>query len=224
MRPLRCAAWRRTLRLLIGLRLAVDEHRPLPYSTRFCAERCGLYDQAHASRVLRELERAGVIERDGALTPRGKPDGTKLYRAPCETGGGRSTRPPQHRGTSGGSVQRTPAFLSAAEKGQLVAFCALSLGLGRRTAPKIPSPGPTPGWSLLQTRSCIYPAARCEGRYPCEAGVKVGRPPADAFAYSRSPTASMVSRWLLNQRIRTTRPPRNVQICPCGLSTSIPTA
>jgi hypothetical protein len=71
------------IRLLIGLRLAVDEPRPLPYSTRFCAERCGLYDHAHASRVLRELERAGVIERDGALTPRGKPDGTKLYRAPA---------------------------------------------------------------------------------------------------------------------------------------------
>jgi len=70
------------IRLLLGLRLAVDEDRPLPYSTRFCAERCGLHDQAHASRVLRQLEQAGVIERGGTLTPRGKPDGTKLYRAP----------------------------------------------------------------------------------------------------------------------------------------------
>jgi hypothetical protein len=68
--------------LLIGLRLAVDEVRPLPYSTRFCAERCGLHDQAHASRVLRQLEQAGVIGSAGAMTARGKPDGTKLYQAP----------------------------------------------------------------------------------------------------------------------------------------------
>jgi hypothetical protein len=71
------------IRLLIGLRLAVDEDRPLPYSTRFCAERCGLHDQAHASRVLRQLEQAGVVERAGTLDPRGKPDGTKLYQAPA---------------------------------------------------------------------------------------------------------------------------------------------
>lgn len=70
------------LRLLLGLRRAVDEHRPLPYSTRFCAERCGLHDQAHASRVLRQLERVGVVEVEGTLPPRGKRDGTKLYRAP----------------------------------------------------------------------------------------------------------------------------------------------
>jgi hypothetical protein len=70
------------VRLLIGLRLAVDEDRPLPYSTRFCAERCGLHDQAHASRVLRQLEQAGVIASAGAMTARGKPDGTKMYRAP----------------------------------------------------------------------------------------------------------------------------------------------
>lgn len=71
------------LRLLIGLRLAVDEDRPLPYSTRFCAERCGLRDQAQASRVLRSLERVGVVECVGRLKPRGKPDGTKLYRPPA---------------------------------------------------------------------------------------------------------------------------------------------
>jgi hypothetical protein len=70
------------IRLLLGLRLAVDEDRPLPYSTRFCAERCGLHDQAQASRVLRALERVGVVERAGTLDPRGKPDGTKLYQAP----------------------------------------------------------------------------------------------------------------------------------------------
>jgi hypothetical protein len=70
------------IRLLLGLRLAVDEPRPLPYSTRFCAGRCGLYDQAHASRVLRQLERAGVIVSAEALAPRGQPYGTKTYRAP----------------------------------------------------------------------------------------------------------------------------------------------
>jgi hypothetical protein len=69
------------IRLLIGLRLAVDEHRPLPYSTRFCAERCGLHDQAHASRVLRQLERAGVVERGGTLDPRGNPEATLTGRS-----------------------------------------------------------------------------------------------------------------------------------------------
>jgi hypothetical protein len=70
------------IRLLLGLRRAVDWYDPLPYATRFCAERCELYDQAHASRVLRALERAGVVKCAGALTPRGKPDGTKTYEAP----------------------------------------------------------------------------------------------------------------------------------------------
>jgi hypothetical protein len=70
------------IRLLIGLRLAVSEDRPLPYSTRFCAERCGLRHHTQASRVLRQLERVGVIVSAGAMPPRGKGDGTKLYRAP----------------------------------------------------------------------------------------------------------------------------------------------
>ena len=70
------------IRLLFGLRLAVDDDRPLPYSTRFCAERRGLRDQAQASRVLRALERAGVVQCIGTLDPRGKRDGTKLYQAP----------------------------------------------------------------------------------------------------------------------------------------------
>jgi hypothetical protein len=70
------------IRLLIGLRLAVDEDRPLPYSTRFCAERCGLRHHTQASRILRQLVEAGVVEPAGAMPPRGKGDGTKLYRAP----------------------------------------------------------------------------------------------------------------------------------------------
>ena len=70
------------IRLLLGLRLAVDDDRPLPYSTRFCAERCGLHDQAHASRILRRLVEAGVIRHAESLEPRGKRDGTKCYGAP----------------------------------------------------------------------------------------------------------------------------------------------
>ena len=70
------------IRLLLGLRAAVDWYEPLPYSTRFCAERCGLHDQGHASRVLRALVEAGVIRYVGALDPRGQPYGTKLYQAP----------------------------------------------------------------------------------------------------------------------------------------------
>lgn len=70
--------------LLLGLRLAVDEDRPLPYSARLCAKRCELIrDHGHASRVLRSLERAGVIRCAGKLKPRGMPFGTKLYRAPA---------------------------------------------------------------------------------------------------------------------------------------------
>jgi predicted nucleic acid-binding Zn ribbon protein len=68
--------------LLLGLRLAVDEDRPLPYSARFCAQRCELSDHRQASRVLHQLVQAGVVEFAGTLKPRGQPFGTKLYRAP----------------------------------------------------------------------------------------------------------------------------------------------
>jgi hypothetical protein len=70
------------VRLLLGLRLAVSEDRPLPYSAQFCAERCGLRDKREASRVLRRLVRLGVVKVAGTLKPRGKPDGTKLYEPP----------------------------------------------------------------------------------------------------------------------------------------------
>jgi hypothetical protein len=70
------------IRLLLGLRLAVSEDRPLPYSTRFCAERCRLRGHQEASRVLRALERLGVVECVGKMQPRGQPHGTKLYAAP----------------------------------------------------------------------------------------------------------------------------------------------
>jgi hypothetical protein len=71
------------IRLLLGLRLAVSEDRPLPYSTRFCAASCELRDHREASRVLGQLEQAGVIRCAGKLKPRGMPFGTKTYRAPA---------------------------------------------------------------------------------------------------------------------------------------------
>jgi hypothetical protein len=70
------------IRLLLGLRLAVSEDRALPYSTRFCAQRCRLRSHQEASRVLRALERLGVVECPGMMKPRGQPHGTKLYAAP----------------------------------------------------------------------------------------------------------------------------------------------
>jgi hypothetical protein len=70
------------IRLLLGLRLAVSEDRPLPYSTRFCAQRCQLRGHQEASRVLRALERLRVVECVGKMKPRGQPHGTKLYAAP----------------------------------------------------------------------------------------------------------------------------------------------
>jgi hypothetical protein len=70
------------VRLLLGLRLAVSEDRPLPYSTRFCAQRCRLRSHQEASRVLRALERLSVVECVDTMKPRGHPHGTKLYAAP----------------------------------------------------------------------------------------------------------------------------------------------
>jgi hypothetical protein len=69
--------------LLIGLRLAVDEGRPLPYATSFAAERLGLVDKGHASRALRSLVKAGVVLYVGRLPrrPNGPREGTKLYAA-----------------------------------------------------------------------------------------------------------------------------------------------
>lgn len=74
------------IRLLLGLRSAVSEDRPLPYSTRFCAQRCQLHSHQEASRVLRALERLGVIQCVGTMKPRGQPHGTKLYAATREDG------------------------------------------------------------------------------------------------------------------------------------------
>jgi len=59
--------------LLLGLRIAVDEDRPLMYSTRFCAWRMGWkltsgeWDKRRASRVLTKLVSAGVIRHVGDM-------------------------------------------------------------------------------------------------------------------------------------------------------------
>jgi hypothetical protein len=66
------------MQLLMGLRAAVDEYRPLPYSASLCARRNGLHDERHASRVLRTLEKRKVIRSVDPLDPRLTPDRTKL--------------------------------------------------------------------------------------------------------------------------------------------------
>jgi hypothetical protein len=71
---------------LLGLRIAVDEDRPLIYSTRFCAWRMGWklssgeWDKKRASRVLTKLLRAGVIRHVGDMPG----SGTRLYAPPLQ--------------------------------------------------------------------------------------------------------------------------------------------
>lgn len=70
--------------LLIGLRLAVDDDRPLIYSARFCAWRMGWtilsgeWDKKRANRVINKLLEAGVIEWVGEM-PKSK---ARLYAPP----------------------------------------------------------------------------------------------------------------------------------------------
>jgi hypothetical protein len=73
------------LRFLIGLRRADGDFRPIPYATRFCAERMGWGESGHvlASRVLRRLERWDVIDRTATMPPRaGVQYRTKCYEPP----------------------------------------------------------------------------------------------------------------------------------------------
>ena len=70
--------------LRMGLRLAVDDERPLPYATSE-AVRAGLcIHRMQASRAIGKLVLAGVIENAGCLPrrPGGPPNGTKLYAPP----------------------------------------------------------------------------------------------------------------------------------------------
>lgn len=72
------------LRIAIGLRYADGDRRAFPCSTRFLAEEMGWGPDGHvrASRVLRRLERWGVIVCAGELQRRGQPRGTKTYAPP----------------------------------------------------------------------------------------------------------------------------------------------
>jgi hypothetical protein len=71
------------IELLIGLRLAVMEDRPLPYSCRFAARQLGMQDHRFAARVIRSLVKAGVIVEAGVLPPvKGIAKPTKLYAPP----------------------------------------------------------------------------------------------------------------------------------------------
>jgi hypothetical protein len=70
------------MRLRMGLRLAVEDERPLPYAASE-AVRAGIArDKPQASRVIRQLVEAGVIVHAGELAPRGKGNGTRLYAPP----------------------------------------------------------------------------------------------------------------------------------------------
>lgn len=71
--------------LCLGLRAAVDDLRPLPYSTAFALQHSNgeLRDKRHASRVIRRLVDAGVICHAGELPRRpGFADGTRLVQSP----------------------------------------------------------------------------------------------------------------------------------------------
>jgi len=72
------------VRYLLALNAAAGERRPLPYSCRFAADRKGWPGgYKRASRAIRRLMDAGVIERAGALQPRGgQARGTLLLVAP----------------------------------------------------------------------------------------------------------------------------------------------
>ena len=71
------------MRLLMGLRLAAGEDRPLPYSTRFAAERMRWGEnRKRAQRAIDRLCEASVIEYSGSLPPSGQPYGTRTYSAP----------------------------------------------------------------------------------------------------------------------------------------------
>jgi hypothetical protein len=71
------------MRLLMGLRLALGDTRPLPYATSMPAQAGIPIDQGAASRVIRRLVEFGVIEYCGKLLPlRPGRDGTKMYGPP----------------------------------------------------------------------------------------------------------------------------------------------
>lgn len=71
------------MRLLMGLRLALGDDRPLPYAASLPV-RAGLArDKGTASKAIRQLVGFGVVRHVGQLPPlRPGQDGTKLYAPP----------------------------------------------------------------------------------------------------------------------------------------------
>jgi hypothetical protein len=127
------------------LRLALDEDRPLPYSTTGCAERCGLGDAKQASRVLRALERIGVLAHVGSPPVRGKPDGTKLFL-------------PRQLARPHGS-----GAVEAASRGRLCGWQAADVALPR-SDPGEPRPGSPLRRQRSSSRSALGTSSRSSHR------------------------------------------------------------
>lgn len=77
------------VRLLLGLKRAAGDSRPLAYSDSFAAARCGFTGKPdttrkRARRALDRLLKAEVIKPGGSLEPSGCRAGTQLYDAPPE--------------------------------------------------------------------------------------------------------------------------------------------
>lgn len=140
------------VRLLIGLRLAAGDDRPLPYSARFAAGRIGWRDPRRASRALRKLCLAGVILDAGSLPPRGQPNGTKTY-APPSGPGAVEYAPVDVEGLERPAVQPTDEVEDQAAVGDAVTV--LSVGhivtSGNRTDGSISHATDGNGW---QGRAC----------------------------------------------------------------------
>jgi hypothetical protein len=68
----------------MGLRLTVDDDRPLPYATTEAVRAGFAANPPQASRAIARLVKAGVIRHVGNMPrrPGGPPDGTKLYAPP----------------------------------------------------------------------------------------------------------------------------------------------
>jgi hypothetical protein len=72
------------MRLLMGLRLALGEDRPLPYAASMPVRAGITDDKGTASKTIRALAQCGVVEHVGSLPPlRPGIDGTKLYAPPA---------------------------------------------------------------------------------------------------------------------------------------------
>jgi hypothetical protein len=65
------------IELHIGLLRRAEDPRPVLYSKSYAATRNGLYDESHGKRILKQLEKRGVVVCVGSTR-----NGTKLYAPP----------------------------------------------------------------------------------------------------------------------------------------------